>query len=353
MINKYAVVGSAKEATNSKLQYSEIKKALNELGMIETTIENCDCLIFINYNKRYYEKYKKLGKNLENLVLIRLEPVAVLPIQYRKSIEQKFGLIIDPGRILKHNTESDFIGYPYKYHLNPALPNNYDPNLSNILSHSAENKIYDYANWKNRKDKIVMIAANKVSPTSNSNYKLRRRIAKQMSPGEIDVYGDLWNSSMYKRISHRVVVSFYALKTGLFPNIIEVYGSLFSRYSNYVAMPKNKHTVIQKYRFSLVIENSSDYCSEKLFDVIINGSIPIYVGPENSQIELPENLYFWCNGTVDDIRKFVKNITPEKVDAMLKSMENYIQSQSFKDNWTSDKVYFKISNKIYTYWNYK
>ena len=60
MINKYAVVGSAKEKTNSKLQYSEIKKALNELGMIETTIENCDCLIFINYNNQYNPFYQHL-----------------------------------------------------------------------------------------------------------------------------------------------------------------------------------------------------------------------------------------------------------------------------------------------------
>jgi hypothetical protein len=353
MINRYAVVGSAKEVTNSKLQYSEIKKALNELGMIETTIENCDGLVFINYSKKYYKKYKKLGKNLKTAVLIRLEPIAVYPIQYRKSIEQKFGLVIDPGRMLKNNSESDFIGYPYKYNLNPALPNKHDPRLSDILSYSAENKIYDYAKWKNKQDKIVLIAANKVSPTSNSNYKLRRRIVKQMNPSEIDVYGDLWNSSMYKKVSHRLAVSFYALKTGFFPNIMEVYGSLFSKYPNYVAVPKNKHTVIQKYRFSLVIENSSDYCSEKLFDAILNGSIPIYVGPENSKIELPGNLYFWCNGSVGDIRKFVNSITPKKVNTMLLSMENYIQSRSFKDNWTSEKVYLRVSNKIHHYWNSK
>jgi len=353
MISKYAIVGSAKETINSQSQYSEIKMALNKLGMNETTLENSDCLIFMNYNKKWYKKYKKLGKSLENLVLIRLEPIAVLPIQYRKSIERKFGLIINPGRIHKNNLKSDFIGYPYSYNLNPSLPNINDPKLSDILSQLIKNDIFDYDNWCNRKNKIVFISANKVSPTSNSNYKLRRKIAKQMSSTEIDIYGDLWNSSLYKKICHRLVVGFYALKTGFFPNMVEIYGGLFSKYSNYVSAPLDKHIVIEKYKFSLVIENSFEYCSEKLFDAIINGSIPIYVGPKNSQIELPENLYFWCNGSVDEIRNFVSTITPKKVDDMLKSMDNFIQSKNFEDNWASEKVYSRISNDIYKFWNYK
>ena len=69
MINKYAVVGSAKETINSQSQYSEIKMALNKLGMNETTLENSDCLIFMNYNKKWYKKYKKL---LQNKLLLDL-----------------------------------------------------------------------------------------------------------------------------------------------------------------------------------------------------------------------------------------------------------------------------------------
>ena len=85
MTFKYAVVGSAKPFIDSEKQYSELKSELNKLGMLEANFENCDYLIFINYNKKFYKKYKKLRKALKNLVLIRLEPVAVLPIQYKKS----------------------------------------------------------------------------------------------------------------------------------------------------------------------------------------------------------------------------------------------------------------------------
>ena len=258
--------------------------------MIETSIEDCESLIFMNYNKQSYKKYKKLGKSIENLVLIRLEPKAVFPIQYRKSVERKFGLIIDPGKKMEGGDKSDFIGWPYKYNLNPSTPKQNDPKLNFSIDKAIADGFFDFESWRQKEDKIVLIAANKVSPTSKSNYKLRRKIAKQMTSLEIDIYGDLWDANLVKKIIYRVSVGLYSLKVGFLPNLIELYGGIFSKYASYIGKPENKHLVIQKYKYSLVIENSSDYCSEKLFDVIINGSIPIYIGPKNTEIFLPGNL---------------------------------------------------------------
>ena len=56
MGNKYAVTGSAKPLIDSEMQYSELKKAINKIGMLETSLENCDYLIFINYDKKSYKK---------------------------------------------------------------------------------------------------------------------------------------------------------------------------------------------------------------------------------------------------------------------------------------------------------
>ena len=351
MTFKYAVVGSAKPFIDSEKQYSELKSELNKLGMLEANFENCDYLIFINYNKKFYKKYKKLRKALKNLVLIRLEPVAVLPIQYKKSIERKFGLIIDPGGIIKSKSQSSFVGWPYKFNLNPSLPKASDPNLNSAISNAIESNFFDYDSWTKRKNKLVLIAANKVSATSNSNYKLRRKIAKQMGTQEIDIYGGLWDTSLLHKLSHRLSVGLYAIRVGYFPNLITLYGSLFSKYKNYFGEPVNKHLITQKYKYSLVIENSSNYCSEKIFDSIINGSIPIYVGPKNSEILLPENLYYSCDGSVNEIRKILKSTNDEEVDAMLRSMRNFLQSTNFTENWVSHKVYEKIARKIDYFWS--
>jgi hypothetical protein len=352
-MKKFAITSSAEIALDSNTGYSGVSTYLQLLGMIETSIEDCEGLIFINYNKQSYKKYKHLGKKIENLVLIRLEPKAVFPIQYRKSVEKKFGLIIDPGKKLEGGDKSDFIGWPYKYNLNPSTPKQNDPELIFSINKAITDGLFDVESWRQKADKIVLIAANKVSPTSNSNYKLRRKIAEQMTSLEIDIYGDLWDANIVRKILYRISVGLYAFKVGFLPNLIELYGGLFSKYANYIGKPENKHLIIQKYRYSLVIENSSDYCSEKLFDAIINGSIPIYIGPKNTEIFLPNNLFYSCTGSVDEIRKILNSVQEKDINDMLGSMKDFLQSKNFTENWSSEKVYGKIAQRIDNFWNIK
>ena len=291
---------------------------------------------------------------MNNLVLIRIEPVSIFPSQYKRSIEQKFKLIINPGKKLNASqNKSDYVGWPYKYNLNPGVPKQNDPDLNYAIGNALANKVFNVESWNKKSNKIVFIAANKVSPTSKSNYKIRRRIVKKMGQDEIDVYGDLWKSSISKKVYHRLSVCLFSLKSGYFPNFIEIYGNLFTKYKTIIGVIPNKHSIIQKYKFSLVIENSSDYCSEKLFDAIINGSIPIYVGPKNDQIQLPNNLYYWSSGSINEIRNFISTLNSKQVSDMLKAMENFIQSKIFSNYWTSEKVYFQISEKVYNFWNFK
>ena len=353
MITRFAISGSAKNF-DSRVECPEISKFLKALGMVETSIEDCEGLIFLNYNKKTYKKYKRLGKNMNNLVLIRIEPVSIFPSQYKRSIEQKFKLIINPGKKLNASqNKSDYVGWPYKYNLNPGVPKQNDPDLNYAIGNALANKVFNVESWNKKSNKIVFIAANKVSPTSKSNYKIRRRIVKKMGQDEIDVYGDLWKSSISKKVYHRLSVCLFSLKSGYFPNFIEIYGNLFTKYKTIIGVIPNKHSIIQKYKFSLVIENSSDYCSEKLFDAIINGSIPIYVGPKNDQIQLPNNLYYWSSGSINEIRNFISTLNSKQVSDMLKAMENFIQSKIFSNYWTSEKVYFQISEKVYNFWNFK
>ena len=72
-----------------------------------------------------------------------------------------------------------------------------------------------------------------------------------------------------------------------------LYGNLFTKYKPIIGVIPNKHSIIQKYKFSLVIENSSDYCSEKLFDAIIN----LESCSNNHFLEEEDLLYIQQNGT--------------------------------------------------------
>jgi hypothetical protein len=341
MKKTFSVVGSAKHQGDRQLQYVELKNALNALGLEESKTLKSDLVIFVNYSRKFLKKVKK---HRPKRVLIRLEPKAVLPVQYKKRIEKSFDLIITPGGQV--DAKSKFIGWPYKYDLNPSKPATSYTSLESVIKRSIDEGLFEIEKWSTRKNALVLVAANKVSPTSKSNYRIRRHLAKNLSPKLLYVYGPLWRTSIITLIIHRIKVMAYSIRTGYFPNIIEIYGNLFTKYSSFVNEPEDKHKVIRKYKYSLVIENSSEYCSEKIFDAMINGSIPIYVGPRNYQIHLPNNLYLWCGGSIDELELLVETFTDKDSADMLKSMKNYLLSEEFSESWQSDKVYEKIAKEI-------
>jgi hypothetical protein len=346
MKKTYAVVGSAKPFNDERSQYLDLKMGLNEIGLVESCLESCDYLIFVNYDKKLMRRYFSIGDESTKLILIRLEPLAVLPVQYNKNIESYFDLIIDPGGIATSDPNKCFIGWPYIATKDPSNPGQETLDLTAKISMAVENDLFSYEKWISRKNKMVHIAANKVSPTTKSNYRLRRTLAQEFNSEELDIYGHLWDYPVWKKIFHRIKVYRYAVTTGYCPNFIEIYGSLFSKYKNFVSEPLDKHEIIKEYRFSLVIENSSTYCSEKLFDAILNGSIPIYVGPRNESLLLPPNLYFASTGSVKEIRSFIENINANEANDMLNSMKTFITSQCFVLNWDSKNVYLKIAKMI-------
>ena len=346
MHKTYAIVGSAKPLADVNLQYLELNHALKDLGFRESEALDSDYLIFVNYNKKVLKKFKKLGKIGTKLILIRLEPMAVLPIQYTKKVEEVFDLIISPGRKITPTQNLEFIGWPYRFNFNPSKPNIEKIGVESIVNQSVHDGLFDYNQWALRDNALVLIAANKVSPTSNSNYRIRRRIARSMNKSELNVYGDLWNDTKLQLIAHRVRIFLFALRTGYIPNILEVYGSFFTKYPNFIGKPFNKHDINKKYKYSLVIENSTNYCSEKLFDAMINGSIPIYIGPKNNEINLPDNLYLSCNGSISEIKNLLASLTQDQCDGMLNSMKVFLQSDDFLIGWQSEEIYRKIAEKI-------
>ena len=51
MIKNFAIVGSAKRTIHTGDEYSILSKCLQGFGMVETSIEESDGLIFINYRR--------------------------------------------------------------------------------------------------------------------------------------------------------------------------------------------------------------------------------------------------------------------------------------------------------------
>lgn len=234
MKKTFSVVGSAKYQGDIQLQYVELKNALNALGLDKSNTLKSDLVIFVNYSRKFLKKIKKY---CSKRVLIRLELKAVLPGQYKKRIEKSFDLIITPGGQV--DSKSKFIGWPYKYDLNPSMPAASNTSLESVINESISKGLFEIEQWNKRKNALVLISANKVSPTSKSNYKIRRHLAKNLNPKLLYLYGPLWRASIIILIIHRIKVMVYSIRTGYFPNLKEIYGNLFTKYSSFVNEPEN------------------------------------------------------------------------------------------------------------------
>jgi hypothetical protein len=71
--------------------------------------------------------------------------------------------------------------------------------------------------------------------------------------------------------------------------------------------------IMSKYTFALIIENCNGdgYVSEKIYDALCVGCIPLYYGNNNSQLNIPTDCYI-------DLRE----ISPEDLPRLLDSMDN-------------------------------
>ena len=100
-----------------------------------------------------------------------------------------------------------------------------------------------------------------------------------------------------------------------------------------------------------MIENSNTIVTEKIFDALINGSIPIYIGPKLKEYGLPSEIAIEIEGDVSKIESIIANLTDEDVSNYLESMRSFVSSEYFSLNWRSDEVYRKIVRIIKDYLN--
>lgn len=332
---------------NNGLFNNQLLDVFSRYGFVFAKIQNADCLICINHSRKHLNLFLKLNRNKENTVLIRTEPIAVLPAQYTKQIENRYGLVITVGRKETNRGKFYDVSHPYSYLPNPNFQMTRGKDLRKILESKDFNELFNAQNWVKRPLTLSLIASNKVSSTSKSNYRLRRDLAKRARPSLLKVYGSLWGAGLREKLKHRLSVFIFSFRTGYFPNFVTIYGKYFQSYPCFVDQIADKHQIVKQSKFSLIIENSNDYISEKLFDALINGSIPLYYGPNLEKMGLPGKLIaIEFDGTVKGLEKQIMSISNKDIFLYLKSIKNFLNSSSFFDTWSAEIVYDKISERI-------
>ncbi len=180
-----------------------------------------------NINAKLLENLKSYPK--DKCWLFVLEPPVYLPKIYNKSITNYFGKIFVMFDDLVNNKE-----YLKFYYPQPRS--------------AVNNKIPDFANKK----LCVLIAGNKKSNHTKELYSERQKVIhffSNLPTDEFDLYGNGWEG-----------------------------------YKKWRGPIKKKWDVLKNYKFCICYENMKDqlgYITEKIFDCLVSGCVPVYWGASN------------------------------------------------------------------------
>ena len=183
---------------------------------------------------------------------------------------------------------------------------------------------------KKKINKISMFSSNKYAYSNNELYSKRKDIIywfEKNKHKDLDLYGKGWDQSLFENIFFKPLNRFQDNKFFKFIKKNDL--------KTYRCFVKNKKEMLRKYRFSFCLENSiiNGYITEKIFDCLYAGVIPLYLGAPNINNYVNKNCFI-------DLRKFNS----------MSALHNYIFKMSDNDYQgylNNAKKYFNSSKPKY------
>lgn len=258
------------------------------------------------YSLGLLDNYPKLigRENIRLRSFLILEPPAVAPKLYRAlpKLTRHF------ERVYLHNTLGD--GYSLR---------GVDQSKLHKLYWPQPNRDVIEPWWSNhdRQNRIVVINGNHI-PRSFRGQLYGKRIeamAHLSKLGVVDLYGRGWDQWW----SHR----------SMWPPYWRNYRTLMSIYRGSC---ESKYEVLSRYRFSLCLENMAmaGYVTEKLFDCLYAGTIPLYLGATDIESLIPSGVYVDCRhfGSWEEMGNKVMNMQDNETASMREAGRAFIRSEA-------------------------
>lgn len=239
---------------------------------------------YILKNKKRHDAMKYFAKKKVKKLLMISEPRTVWPTSYDKSLYGYFDRIYTWNDDLVDNKKI------FKYFIPQPKPE------------KIEHMPYD------KKKLLTLVVSNKTSSDPCELYSERRRaISEAQARGiEFDLYGFGWENMNFK---------------------------------SYRGMVKDKLATVSKYKFAICFENISGmrgYITEKMFDCLFSGTVPIYYGAPNVTDYIPSDIFvdFRKFTSYDELFDFIQNMGKEEYDGYIARAEEYLASEKFKNTFS-------------------
>ncbi|MEN9954858.1 MAG: hypothetical protein RLZZ41_522 [Actinomycetota bacterium] len=278
------------------LDPSSLSGAARSLGHVLAISgdEDPDLVVCVDFHKSALPAVRKAKSKKIPTVLVANEPEVVIPEHSQIRILNEFDKVLKVGR----PNSPEALKWPQTW-----LP---------------------IASNKERQDRVVLVNADKWSFVRGQHYWLRAASSSQFT--SVDVFGFGWERTAWVRLAHRIFELWRTMASRTWPNFQGV-TKILATPLNYMGSVSDKNSAMADYKVALVVENSSEFLTEKLFDAWFAGCIPVYVGPPVEAFGIPRSLVIQVTEpTVQGVRDGIDLAMAADREVFLANLREYLSS---------------------------
>ncbi len=118
-----------------------------------------------------------------------------------------------------------------------------------------------------------------------------------------------------------------------YPEDFGLYGTGWKKeeYPSYQGAPPDKFSVYHQYRFAVCLENTKNvrgYITEKIYDCLVSGIVPVYAGAENITSAVPKECFLDYNkiGSPEALAKILTGMKEEEYEGFLSAARAFLDT---------------------------
>jgi hypothetical protein len=280
-----------------------------------------DVVVFMNHHEKMLKKLRKKYLKLITVMVIWESPVT-RPGDFQAKKLKNYRLILTPTKVW--TPDLNYVVFPW-----PQGQSTYN------------RKMFD--EFTNRDNRAIVFQNNKFSFIQGELYSLRRAIVGEFYQ-DLIVCGQGWNNSLaiLLNLFRGIIQAGKARKSLHFPRNVWV------KAPNYLGIIAEKKELLEKFKITIVIENSMDYVSEKLFEALWAGCCVLYVGPNLKEHGLPD-LAIQCPPSREAIYQIYLDLLNDEasMNRIRKNAQAYLLSENFQ-RLRNDNVLRSMAKSIST-----
>lgn len=304
-----------------------LQKFLSDKELVPIGDPSADFYIALEHDSKALRSVKKaVAKSRRFLVIF--EPRAVNPSQFKRLVQRNYAKVLVPSSMqatMPNNVTYDAGGLPTQ----ALVEQDINKNATNGL----------------RGGGVSLIQQNKFSFVKRSGYAKRVDLINELDREgfEFHLAGKDWDRPIVWWLLHQGSALIRCLLSGSAPDLTLCRPPIPLKNVLYHRRVEDSVEFQRRSRFSIVVENDENYVSEKIFNALRAGSIPIYMGADLEKIGIPSSICIEIKDkSPKTVTKILREIDSETAKAILYAGELWLQRHDVQDRWGIEKGHQRI-----------